>query len=190
MVPAERARNLASAVGIPLAVVTADLSASEAARAAMASGAGAIQLHGNEEASTVTALRELGSWELWKAVRVRTAGDILTAMERFGYLVDVLLLDGWHPDKLGGTGTSFPWADLEAVRTRAPKDLRIGVAGGLTPENVEDAVQRLHPDLVDVSSGVEFEPGRKDPAKVRAFVERAFGAADPGRDPGSRTFLE
>jgi len=81
----------------------------------------------------------------------------------------------WTPGAraLGGTGTSFPWEALEALdalRAQSPPGFRLGVAGGLDPGNVAEAIRRLRPDLVDVSSGVEAGPGVKDPARIRDFL--------------------
>jgi len=178
----ELAGTLAAAVTIPLVAVVAGLSPRQTANMARAAGASVIQLHGEESAGEVAVLRELGEWELWKAVRVRTAEDITGAAATFGDVVDLLLLDGWHPSALGGTGTSFDWSEAAAIRTRLPPGIRLGVAGGLTPENVEEAVRRLVPDLVDVVTGVEASPGIKDPDRVRTFVHRARGH-HPGAPP-------
>lgn len=193
----EGARRVADAVAIPLVVVTANLTAVEAHAAAEAAGARGIQLHGDESGETIVALRELDAAsgasprELWKAVRVRgegerdgqgegrgdpgpvPAGQVGEAIRRWAPLVDVLLLDAWSPAALGGTGTSFPWEALEALdalRAQLPPGFRLGVAGGLGPGNVAEAIRRLRPDLVDVSSGVEASPGVKDPARIRAFL--------------------
>ncbi len=170
----ERARALASTVRLPLVVVVADLAVREAARVADEAGAAVIQLHGSEPAAVVEALRGRGSWELWKAVRVREREDILRAADHYGGLVDLLLLDAWSERGLGGTGVSFPWELWDPSREGVAGGLRIGVAGGLSPENVEEAVQQLAPDLVDVVSGVELRPGVKDPGRVEAFIRRAF----------------
>jgi phosphoribosylanthranilate isomerase len=137
-------------------------------------GAAVIQLHGDESEGLVQELRAAGRWELWKAVRVRNGTDLAAAADRFAPLVDLLLLDAWHPTELGGTGRRFPWEVLE--RAELPSDLRIGVAGGLTAENVAEAITRLHPNLVDVSTSVEASPGIKDPDRVRAFVRNALQA--------------
>jgi phosphoribosylanthranilate isomerase len=174
-VDARAAAELAAAVSIPLVVVTADLGPREAAATARAAGARGIQLHGAEPVETVEALRGEGAWELWKAVRVRSPADVLGAFDRFGGLVDLLLLDGWHPAQLGGTGTPFDWQAVESVRRDAPEGLRLGIAGGLTPENVEEAIGVLEPDLVDVSSGVESSPGRKDHERIRELAQRIAG---------------
>ncbi len=171
-----RASTLATAVSIPLVIVTADLAVDEAAEAAVKAHAQVIQLHGEESPRVAKELRERGSWELWKAVRIRSRDEVLHALDTFGPLVDLILLDGWHRDQLGGTGTVFPWKAISSARAVAPASVRIGVAGGLSPENVEDAVAQLAPDLVDVSSGVESSPGTKDHERVRSFVRRALAA--------------
>ena len=177
---------LARAVGIPLVAVVADLAADAAARAADAAGARAIQLHGSESPGVVEALRGRGGWELWKAVRVRDRDDIVRALGRFGGLVDLLLLDAWSERALGGTGTRFPWESWDRGRAGLDNALRIGVAGGLSPDNVEEAVGRLAPDLVDVGSGVELRPGVKDPDRIEAFIARALsGAARAGSVSGT-----
>jgi len=80
-----------------------------------------------------------------------------------------LLLDAYHKDKLGGSGETFNWEI--AVEAKERFGLRIILAGGLTPENVSEAIRRVRPYAVDVSSGVEAEPGRKDYAKLAAFFE-------------------
>jgi phosphoribosylanthranilate isomerase len=80
------------------------------------------------------------------------------------------LLDTYNPGLPGGTGERFDWdLAIQAQRFGRP----IFLAGGLSPENVSDAVRRVKPYAVDVSSGVEASPGRKDPAKVRAFIQAA-----------------
>ena len=86
-----------------------------------------------------------------------------------------LLLDTYHKDKLGGSGETFNW-DL-AVEAKKRFNLPIILAGGLTADNVEEAIAKVQPYAVDVSSGVEAEPGRKDHAKLRAFI-RAVRRAD------------
>ena len=79
-----------------------------------------------------------------------------------------LLVDAWSPLAAGGTGLAANWPYARALR-RFPKTLIL--SGGLTPANVGDAIRRVGPDLVDVSSGVETRPGIKNPAKIRAFLD-------------------
>lgn len=83
-------------------------------------------------------------------------------------LIDALLLDTYHKDKLGGSGETFNW-DL-ALEAKRRFGLPIILAGGLTPDNVADAVRTVQPYAIDVSSGVEASPGRKDHAKLRKFI--------------------
>jgi phosphoribosylanthranilate isomerase len=88
-----------------------------------------------------------------------------------------LLLDAYHPDKLGGSGATFDWELAREAKARF--GLPVILAGGLTPENVAEALAAVQPFGVDVSSGVEAEPGRKDPAKLKAFL-RAVRRFDSG----------
>ena len=84
-------------------------------------------------------------------------------------------LDTYHKDKMGGSGETFNWELALAAKARF--DLPLILSGGLTPENVGEAIATVLPYAVDVSSGVEAAPGRKDPARIRAFC-RAVRAAD------------
>lgn len=177
----ETARAISEAAGLPLVIVVADLSAEDVVRAASAAGAQGIQLHGNETEELMAQLRSEGDWDLWKVARVRSALDIEEAAERYGGVADALLLDAWHPDQMGGTGTSFAWDLLERLRTRLPEGLLVGVAGGLDPGNVREAVLRMRPHMVDVSSGVERSRGHKDPDRVRDFIRAARDAWDEVR---------
>ncbi|MDB6018338.1 MAG: trpF [Pedosphaera sp.] len=106
-----------------------------------------------------------------KAFRVRDTSSLKSLVD---YETDAWLLDAYVPDKLGGTGATFNWdLALEAQKLGRP----IFLAGGLTPENVADAITKVHPYAVDVSSGVEVSPGKKDHQKVRAFIKAAKSAA-------------
>jgi phosphoribosylanthranilate isomerase len=102
-----------------------------------------------------------------KAFRIRDA----SSLERLkDYPTDAWLLDAYVADRLGGTGETFDWERaVEAKRFGRP----VFLAGGLTPENVAEAVRHVRPYAVDVSSGVEASPGKKDHAKVNAFIEAA-----------------
>jgi phosphoribosylanthranilate isomerase len=100
-----------------------------------------------------------------KAFRIRDAESLKQLSQ---YQTDAWLLDTWMPDKPGGTGATFNW-DLAVAAQKLGKP--IFLAGGLTPENVADAVRRVRPYAVDVSSGVEASPGKKDHAKVAAFIQ-------------------
>jgi len=179
----DQARTIGAAAGCPLVIVVAGTTPDETARMAERARAGAIQFHGDASPEELDRLRAQGPWELWKALRVRTGEEILEGVRRWSGAADLLLLDGWHPTRLGGTGTAFPWEALEAVRTDWPRDLGLAVAGGLTPASVGEAVRRLRPDLVDVSSGVEARPGEKDLEKLRAFFRAARPPLDGAAGP-------
>jgi phosphoribosylanthranilate isomerase len=128
-----------------------------------------IQFHGSETPEEVA---HAGCRAL-KALRVRDAAD-LDALAEY-HAASAFLLDAYVPGVAGGTGRQFPW-QLAAEAQRFGKP--VIVAGGLTPENVALCIRTTRPYGVDVSSGVEAEPGRKDPGKVRTFIEAAR-AADP-----------
>jgi len=102
-----------------------------------------------------------------KAFRMRDSG---TLKELRNYQTSAWLLDAYSPEAAGGTGEKFNW-DLAVAAQRFGKP--IFLAGGLTPVNVAEAVRKVRPFGVDVSSGVEISPGKKDPAKVRAFIDAA-----------------
>lgn len=118
------------------------------------------QLHGEESPQYCAELR----LPVVKAIRVRTAEDLANLS---AYRVKAILLDTYVEGKIGGTGVTFDWGLAVEARSWGP----IVLAGGLTPDNVGEAVSRVRPYGVDVSSGVESSPGVKDHAKVRAFVE-------------------
>ena len=84
--------------------------------------------------------------------------------------VAAYLLDTHHESALGGSGQTFDW-DLAVEAKRLAGDVPVILAGGLTPENVAEAVTKVRPFAVDVASGVEAEPGRKDHDKIRAFIQ-------------------
>ena len=125
-----------------------------------ACGLNLLQFHGDEPSDFCT---QFGVMSL-KALRVRDADSLQTLAN---FHTDAFLLDACSPAGLGGTGEKFNW-DLAVEAQKFGKP--IFLAGGLTPENVADAVRRVRPFAVDVSSGVESAPGKKDAAKVRAFI--------------------
>lgn len=124
-----------------------------------------VQLHGDEppEKCLIEPLRVI------KALRVRDAAS-LQGVDR--YQVSALLLDAWSDDAYGGTGKRFDWQLARRLTGKRPLIL----AGGLTPENVIDAVRLVKPYAVDVSSGVEAAPGKKDHQKVAEFICRVRSA--------------
>jgi phosphoribosylanthranilate isomerase len=126
-------------------------------------GLSLLQFHGDETSAFCT---QFGAMSL-KAFRIQNASS-LAALENFQ--ADAFLLDAYSKSGLGGTGETFNW-DLAVEAQKFGKP--IFLAGGLTPENVADAVRQVQPFAVDVSSGVESAPGKKDITKVRAFIKAA-----------------
>lgn len=132
---------------------------------------GAVQLQGSESPARVAEVRGRFGLPVWKALGVRTAAEVQAAAAKFAG-ADLLLLDAKPmPGAVlpGGNGLPFDWRILEDARPSMPW----GLAGGLTPQNVQEAILRTGPSLVDVSSGVEAAPGIKDIAKIAAFVKAA-----------------
>ncbi|WP_310486892.1 phosphoribosylanthranilate isomerase [Chamaesiphon sp. VAR_69_metabat_338] len=126
-----------------------------------------VQLHGTESIEFCQELRQAlpAHTEIVKAWRVRSSSD-LELIQTYSPVVDSLLLDAYHPDALGGTGQTLDWQALAAFAPPIPWLL----AGGLTPDNIQTALSQLHPDGIDLSSGVEVSPGSKD----LELVDRLF----------------
>jgi phosphoribosylanthranilate isomerase len=121
-----------------------------------------VQLHGDETPEFCYQLHKiLPNIEIIKALRVRNLQQLETTANYIDY-VDTLLLDAYHPQQLGGTGKTLDWEMLQAYKPSRPWFL----AGGLTPDNILTALSQIHPDGIDLSSGVERSPGDKDLDKV------------------------
>lgn len=130
-----------------------------------------LQLHGRETPERVAEVRERFGLPVMKAIGIATEAD-LAKIDAYAPVVDQLLIDarpGKEATRPGGNGLAFDWTLLQGRTWTRPWML----AGGLTPGNVAAAVQLTGATQVDVSSGVEYGPGYKDPALVRAFVEAA-----------------
>ena len=128
------------------------------------SGVKAVQLHGNEHPEEAIEIAR----SIRRVYKAFPAGSPLVQRAR-EYPSDMVLVDSAQP----GSGEVFDWTMVESV----PKGLKVILAGGLTPDNVAHAIEVVDPWGVDVSSGVESSPGRKDPRKVRAFITAARAAA-------------
>ena len=131
----------------------------------------AIQLHGSETPERVAQVRIRFELPVWKAIAVSTQADVARA-ERYREVADLILFDARTPKDAalpGGMGLRFDWALLAGHRDRSGW----GLAGGLTPLNVADAIAQTQPPLVDTSSGVESAPGVKDVDKIAAFCKAA-----------------
>jgi phosphoribosylanthranilate isomerase len=149
--------------------VFADAEPAEIAKVVAETGLTGVQLHGAESPEYCQQLRELlpNNIELIKAFRIKTPGSLADVDPYINY-VDALLLDAYHPHLLGGTGATLDWSVLADFKPKIPWFL----SGGLTPDNILDALNKVNPDGIDSSSGVERSPGDKDLAKVAKLFEK------------------
>jgi phosphoribosylanthranilate isomerase len=163
------AREISAALpdGVLKVGVFVDTEPEEVLRIAREVGLDYAQLHGDEEPEVVAEIR-YGGVRVMKALRVRNAG-VLAAVER--YEADLILLDAWRARARGGTGTRFDWRLAKSLKARD----NIVVSGGLTPENVREAIEFFEPYGVDASSSLEDGPGKKNGELVRRFVGAAKG---------------
>lgn len=163
VLPADARGNRVDRVG-----VFADAALDEICRVVAVADLSAVQLHGGESPQFCQQLRSvLPGVEIIKALRIRDA-EALAQSALYQTHVDTLLLDAYDPNLLGGTGRTLDWSSLRTFRPNCSWLL----AGGITPENVQDALSLVHPDGIDLSSGVELAPGDKDLQKVARLFEQ------------------
>jgi len=135
-----------------------------------------LQLHGSETPERVTAIKTRTGLPVMKVISVADAGDVATA-EIYEKAADLLLFDAKPPKSManalpGGNAVSFDWSLIADAEPKLPWML----SGGLTPDNVAEAIAQTGARMVDVSSGVEDAPGQKNEALIRAFVKAAQSA--------------
>ncbi|WP_414624775.1 phosphoribosylanthranilate isomerase [Calothrix sp. CCY 0018] len=148
--------------------VFANSSKEEIAQTVAETGLTGVQLHGDESLEFCQQLRQfLPNVEIIKALRIKDADDFDKAKTYTKY-VDTLLLDAYHPQQLGGTGKTLNWDTLQQFSPDCPWFL----AGGLTPQNILEALNKVNPNGIDLSSGVETAPGDKDLSKVGELFEK------------------
>jgi phosphoribosylanthranilate isomerase len=155
---------------LQLAGVFVNATLDEIAATADRCGLTLVQLHGDEGPAYCREAARRTGCKVMKAVRVRDAAQVQD-LQRFH--TDFHLLDAYSPRTPGGTGETFAWELARGHGGEPP----VVLSGGLTPDNVGDAIVAARPFAVDTASGTEAEPGRKDPAKLKAFF-RAVDAAD------------
>jgi len=151
--------------------VFANTNCEEICQTVAVAGLTGVQLHGDESPQFCQHLRSLlqalsPKVEIIKALRVRNF-QALAQADAYTSYVDTLLLDAYHPQHLGGTGMILDWAALRQFQPSCPWLL----AGGLTPDNILDALNQLNPNGIDLSSGVEHTPGDKDLDKVEQLFK-------------------
>ncbi len=130
-----------------------------------------LQLHGTETPARVAEIKRRTGATIMKAIKVETAADAALALDYIG-IADLILFDAKAPKDAilpGGNGLTFNWRVLDDVKAKVPYML----SGGLTPGNVAEAIRLTGARRVDVSSGVELNPGEKDADLIRAFVAAA-----------------
>jgi phosphoribosylanthranilate isomerase len=166
---ADRARGRARVVAL---MVDPDDALIDAVVASV--GPDLLQLHGEESPERVAEVRRRWAKPVMKAVKVETLQDAEAAL-RYGGVADLVLFDARPPKGSplpGGNGAPFDWRALVGVKDKVAYML----SGGLTPDNVAEAIRVTGASIVDVSSGVEVGPGEKDPELIRRFLRAAKGA--------------
>ena len=160
--------------------VFVDASFEEIVRAAEESGLTGVQLHTNRDRLLPSRLRDYFGPALHILQVVHYAPDFRQQLDvlRENRSVDAVLIDSRTTKAVGGTGTTFDWDAASRSFHDSANQLRLIAAGGLSPENVAEAVRTLRPWGVDVVSGVESVPGRKDLDRVRAFIAVARAVAE------------
>lgn len=174
--PAEAREIVAAASGVPVLGVFGVQSIEEILAVVAAAGLSGVQLHGPSSGEVARRLQGEGL-EVWRVARVPVLDEAA-----FGVLVehaDLLLLEprvAGEGVASGGRGVPIDLVAAHEARDHLPVGVRAGLAGGLTPETLAEAIRVVGPDLVDVSSGVERAPGIKDPARLIRFLEIARDA--------------
>ena len=143
--------------------VFVDASPEDLEKTIASTGIDVVQLHGDEPPEMCRLSRST-----IKAIRVKSL-ESLNPLAGYQDKVSAFLLDTFSPEGFGGTGQKFNWD----IATHAKQFGRIVLAGGLTPDNIAQAVKQVQPYGVDVSSGVELRKGKKDHLRMRLFIERA-----------------
>jgi phosphoribosylanthranilate isomerase len=170
--PERAAEVTAGANGVPVFGVYGSQSVEEILRISRAAGLSGAQLHGPYSRAAAVRLRAEGL-VVWRVARIAAPAD-LDALPGAACDADAVLVEAHVPHALGGTGVSLDLAVAREARVRLA-GITMALAGGLTPESVARAVALVRPEVVDVSSGVEYLPGIKDPDKISSFLEALFG---------------
>lgn len=168
--PAAAALNARAAGRIRKVGLFVDADDQTIADAVAAASLDILQLHGNETPERAAQLKSRFGLPVWKALPVASVGDVERAAAYIGG-ADLILFDAKTPKGAlpGGMGLAFDWSLLAGWKNR----FAWGLAGGLNPSNVADAIQQTGAPLVDTSSGVESEPGKKDASLIAEFCKAA-----------------
>ena len=149
----------------------------EIRQVADAVGLRTLQIHGNCTPELVAELREftvVAAFSLSEQSGAAAVFDLIAACQRLGRMPGAVMVDAYSQDKFGGTGQVAPWQAGQEIVQKSP--VPVLLAGGLTPKNVAQAIRTVRPWGVDVATGVEVAPGRKESYKVKRFIEEATSA--------------
>jgi phosphoribosylanthranilate isomerase len=144
----------------------------ETVRIARALAIGTVQIHGSHREILPTDMRWIPAFSVGDAADLRGISAYLELLATVGIKPHAVLVDARVPGKFGGTGQTAPWRLLADFKPGVP----LMLAGGLTPDNVADAIRIVQPWAVDVASGVESAPGQKDADKLRRFIAAVRGS--------------
>jgi phosphoribosylanthranilate isomerase len=125
-----------------------------------------LQFHGDESPEQCQSIAEQTARRWYKAIQVKPDLDVIATIEKYQQAgASAVLLDAWHPELKGGTGHSFDWTQFPQL------DIPLILAGGLNPDNIEEAIHTTQPFAVDVSGGVESAKGIKDQQLIQRFMQ-------------------
>ena len=158
---------------LPANVLTVGVFVNEASpeiveQIAAQAGVVALQLHGDESPAYCEALAD------HYVIKALAVGDDFEPEQALKYNVRAIMLDAFDKKNRGGTGRQIDWSVARRTRELVP---RLFLAGGLSPENIAEAIATVEPYAVDACSALESAPGKKDPERVRSFIEAALAAA-------------
>ncbi|BBO31750.1 phosphoribosylanthranilate isomerase [Lacipirellula parvula] len=176
------ARKIAAATEVVRVGVFVNHSTEEMAHAWNEASLSYTQIHGDETPEMLKPIADMGIIPVRRLSRDETdpvgllIRDFLHFTSEIGWALEAMLVDAAVPGEYGGTGAKADWHSLHGYELRLDSRAGLILAGGLTPDNVAEAIRIVRPAAVDVASGVESAPGKKDPVKVRDFVAAASEA--------------
>lgn len=164
------AANIARTIGpfVTIVGLFVNAEAAQVREAVKTVGLDLLQFHGDEDEAYCAQFE----MPYIKAIRMSPELDVKEVVTKYPSARG-FLFDAWNKDKYGGTGETFEWQRLSSLKESADTDIPFILAGGLTPENVDQAVASVKPYAIDVSGGVEQSPGIKSPELIQQFIERS-----------------
>lgn len=164
------AANIARTIGpfVTIVGLFVNAEAAQVREAVKTVGLDLLQFHGDEDEAYCAQF----DMPYIKAIRMSPELDVKEVVTKYPSARG-FLFDAWNKDKYGGTGETFEWQRLSSLKGSADTDIPFILAGGLTPENVDQAVAAVKPYAIDVSGGVEQSPGIKSPELIQQFIDRS-----------------